>query len=184
MRWLVLSWTLFFAAFAAGHLRVRRQRGPNPEPETRVRRDPRSGAGLALQAAGVLLSWVVAREYRAQLLPVSLVLAAAAIALAWSALLHLGRQWRIQAVITADHQLITTGPYGVLRHPLYLAFFLILAAWCLTLCAWAVSAVALVLFAAGTERRIQAEDGLLRAAFPREFPDYERRVRAWIPGIR
>jgi protein-S-isoprenylcysteine O-methyltransferase Ste14 len=109
---------------------------------------------------------------------------AAAIGIADWALRHLGRQWRIQAVITDDHRLVTTGPYALVRHPVYLAFLAMLVATVLVRASAAAGAVSVLLFVAGTEIRIAAEDGILAEAFPSEFPGYRRRVAAWLPGVR
>ena len=38
----------------------------------------------------------------------------------------LGRQWRIDAGLSADHQLITSGPYRFVRHPIYTSMLSIL----------------------------------------------------------
>jgi protein-S-isoprenylcysteine O-methyltransferase Ste14 len=32
---------------------------------------------------------------------------------------HLGKEWRIQAGLYADHELVRTGPYRFVRHPIY-----------------------------------------------------------------
>lgn len=51
-------------------------------------------------------------------------------------------------------------------------------------CPWGVFAAACGLFIAGTEIRIAAEDRILGAAFPRQFPEYRRSVSAYLPGLR
>jgi protein-S-isoprenylcysteine O-methyltransferase Ste14 len=37
---------------------------------------------------------------------------------------HLGRNWSRSVTIKQDHELITTGPYAVVRHPIYTKSFL------------------------------------------------------------
>src|SRR5882672_910904 len=40
-------------------------------------------------------------------------------ALSWTAVKHLGRQFRVNAGLYEDHQLVRTGPYALVRHPIY-----------------------------------------------------------------
>jgi protein-S-isoprenylcysteine O-methyltransferase Ste14 len=39
--------------------------------------------------------------------------------LSWTGARALSRQWRIDAGLSADHELITSGPYRFVRHPIY-----------------------------------------------------------------
>jgi protein-S-isoprenylcysteine O-methyltransferase Ste14 len=43
----------------------------------------------------------------------------AGIAFAWWARIHLGRLWSRWVVRKADHRIIQTGPYAIVRHPIY-----------------------------------------------------------------
>lgn len=113
-----------------------------------------------------------------------LALGIAAPLLSWSAVRHLGRQFRFNAGLYEDHVLVRTGAYAFVRHPIYASLFAILGA---TLCLltppnWA--ALSIVFFIAGTEIRVHAEEGLLRARFGPAFEDYRRTVKAYIPFIR
>jgi protein-S-isoprenylcysteine O-methyltransferase Ste14 len=113
-----------------------------------------------------------------------LVLGVIAPALSWSAVRHLGRQFRVNAGLYEDHELVRSGAYAIVRHPIYASLFAILGA---TLClftqiGWA--ALSIALFIAGTEIRVRAEDGLLRERFGPAFEDYRRSVKAYIPFIR
>lgn len=177
-------WIAFFAGFVASHLRVRKARGGGPARENRIRRDRSSDTGMALQFAAMLLSWFWQGPVRTGWLPVAIVTGGASVVLAWLALFRLGRQWRIAAVVTDDHELITAGPYAWVRHPVYTAFLGMVASWALAACPWPVLAVSCGLFVIGTEIRIAAEDRLLAAEFPETFPEYRQRVSAYLPGIR
>ena len=137
--WLVgLAWTAYLALFLVHHLRVRSRR-PSQKPEHRVRRDRRSAAGMLLQFLGALVCLAFRGPVRAAALEAAgTALILGALALTWHALGHLGRQWRLQAVVTDDHELITTGPYGIVRHPIYAAFLTMLAGTALMITAgWA-----------------------------------------------
>ena len=185
--WLLLGfgWAIYLAAFVACHLRVRRQR-QGAGPERRIRRARSSEWGMALETMGILLCFVFRRpgSAGAWLLVTAAAVMVASIALTWWALAHLGRQWRLKAVVTDDHDLITTGPYHWLRHPVYTGLLGMLAATALLITAgWSVVAGVLV-FITGTEIRIRAEERILGAHFPETFPAYRSRTLAWLPLLR
>jgi protein-S-isoprenylcysteine O-methyltransferase Ste14 len=82
----------------------------------------------------------------------------------------------------ADHRLIDTGPYALVRHPMYLA--VILAAWgCLVLYhTWATLAFAIMMF--GLVVRAQREERVLSEEFGEAWRDYAARVPGWLPRLR
>jgi len=45
--------------------------------------------------------------------------AAAGFAFTWWARLHIGRLWSSSVTRKSNHQIIDTGPYGIVRHPIY-----------------------------------------------------------------
>jgi protein-S-isoprenylcysteine O-methyltransferase Ste14 len=104
--------------------------------------------------------------------------------LAWTSVTHLGRQFRIRAGLYVDHELVCTGPYGVVRHPIYASILAVLLSTLLLLTPWQWMAVSLALFVAGTEIRVHVEDGLLASRFGKEFDEYRRQVRAYVPFVR
>jgi protein-S-isoprenylcysteine O-methyltransferase Ste14 len=104
--------------------------------------------------------------------------------LAWAAVTHLGRQFRINAGLYEDHQLVQSGPYSLVRHPIYASLLAILVATLLLLTPWEWIAVSLLFFIAGTEIRVRTEDQLLASRFGPAFDQYRRKVPAYIPWIR
>jgi protein-S-isoprenylcysteine O-methyltransferase Ste14 len=118
-----------------------------------------------------------------RLLP-AIVLGATAPAIGWYAVIHLGRQFRINAGLYHDHELVCTGPYALVRHPIYASLLGMLLTTSLLLTRWAWAAVALAVFIVGTEIRVRTEDRLLRSRFGEKFEEYRRNVPAYIPLIR
>jgi protein-S-isoprenylcysteine O-methyltransferase Ste14 len=113
----------------------------------------------------------------------SLSLAAGAIALALVSKKHLGKHWAMAARVMEGHRLVTDGPFGRVRHPLYLAMGLLLLAPVAGLSSWLGAATALPLFAYGTFVRARAEENVLGQAFGPEYEEYRRRVPAFIPRL-
>jgi len=95
---------------------------------------------------------------------------------------HLGRHWSGEIAIKVEHELIRSGPYRVLRHPIYTAM--------LGMCAGTaiVSGELHALFGLGTIvfaywRKIRLEETNLREAFGTEYEAYRRATWALVPGV-
>lgn len=144
--------------------------------------------GLALETAGIACAWFWMPHTpvppAAACVVASMVLAPVGTIFGWLAVRHLGKQLRIRAGLYADHELIRTGPYGIVRHPVYASLFLMMLATGLLFARWPMLLLGIVLYIAGTEIRIHAEEGLLRARFGEEFEEYRRRVPAYLPFLR
>ena len=112
------------------------------------------------------------------------ILAIVAVILSWTSVRHLGRQFRVHAGLYHDHELVRTGPYAIVRHPIYSSLLAILGSTLFLLTPWGWAVVALILFVAGTEIRVRTEDRLLASRFGTEFTAYQRAVSAYIPFVR
>jgi protein-S-isoprenylcysteine O-methyltransferase Ste14 len=172
-----IAWTL---AFVGARKRAAGQR--------KVARAPASWWGIILETLGFALVWVYVRpagfEKSWPALVASMVLGPPSVVLAWWATRHLGKQWRYEAALSADHELIQTGPYRWLRHPIYASMLGMLVATGAAWTWWPMLVAGLVCFLAGTEIRVRAEDRLLAERFQETFLAYRSRVRAYIPFIR
>jgi protein-S-isoprenylcysteine O-methyltransferase Ste14 len=145
-------------------------------------------AGLLLESLAILIA------FACQLFPgdppgIARMLAATVFGilsavLSWSAVAHLGRQFRVNAGLYEDHELVRTGPYAIVRHPIYSSLLAILLSTLCVLSPWQWALVSLALFVAGTEIRVHAEDGLLFSRFGPEFTAYQKKVRAYVPFVR
>jgi len=144
--------------------------------------------GLALESLGIFLAFVVHRPFdhppptAAQAAGIALGMASAV--MAWQAVRHLGRQFRLHAGLYHDHELVRTGPYALVRHPIYASMFGMLLSSILILTPWRWAALPLVLYVAGTEIRVRSEDRLLASRFGAGFAAYRAAVRAYIPFLR
>jgi protein-S-isoprenylcysteine O-methyltransferase Ste14 len=104
--------------------------------------------------------------------------------LAWRGALELGRHFRAAAVVTEDHELITTGPYSLVRHPIYAGILGLVLSSGLVRASWLRLGTGVLLFCLGTEIRVRVEEGLLGARFPEALREQQRRVKAYIPFVR
>ena len=93
----------------------------------------------------------------------------------------LGKQWTYAARVIKGHELITQGPYGVVRNPIYLGMFGLILSTCLAFSRWWSGLAAVVFFLIGNHIRIRTEEQLLRETFGDQFDEYARRVPAFIP---
>ena len=174
---LMAGWVAWGAAFVPAVLRRR----------TAATRDRNARWGLLLQGAGYALVWSgVSRAVPPGSSRVAGAVAffALAAALSWTAVRALGRHWRIEAGLDSDHELVRSGPYRVVRHPIYTSMLGMLVATGLLVASWPVLAAALALEIAGTEVRVRVEDALLAARFGAAFEEYRRGVPAYVPLVR
>ncbi len=96
--------------------------------------------------------------------------------------LKLGGNWSGRPSLMAGHELITSGPYALARHPIYTGLVLAFAGTVLALGEWrGVLGVLIVLLAFLI--KIRDEEQLMLQAFPDVYPQYRRRVKALIPGV-
>jgi protein-S-isoprenylcysteine O-methyltransferase Ste14 len=104
--------------------------------------------------------------------------------LAWTSVTHLGKQFRVHAGLYEDHELVRTGPYAVVRHPIYTSFLCMLLATIFSLSRWEWGAAAVALFIVGTEIRVHSEEKLLAGRFGAQFDEYRKQVPAYLPFVR
>jgi protein-S-isoprenylcysteine O-methyltransferase Ste14 len=149
--------------------------------------DRRARWGIFLQGAGFALMWYgpfwmhAVAPWR---IPLAIFFFALAGLLSWTSARTLGRQWRLDAGLNADHELVRSGPYRFVRHPIYLSIIAVMLGAGFLISRPARLAAALVLEIIGTEIRIRVEDALLASRFGDKFTEYQRRVPAYIPLLR
>jgi protein-S-isoprenylcysteine O-methyltransferase Ste14 len=79
-------------------------------------------------------------------------------------------------------RIVTEGPYGLTRNPMYLAHIVFMLGLAVTLRSFVALAI-LVLRAIWFHRRVVADEARLAARFGAEYADYTRRVKRWLPGV-
>lgn len=160
-------------------------------PESGATRDRRSQLGILIQSIGIgSAGFGPVKATLASLSPSGLagtaavlLLMAGAIGLFAASARELGRNWSLVARTRTDHELVRTGPYARVRHPIYLGLLLFLLAFAVGLGHWAQLLIGLPLFFAGTAIRTRVEDGLLEQSFGKIFRDYRNSTPALIPRL-
>ncbi len=110
-------------------------------------------------------------------------LAAAGFAFCWWARLHLGRLWSGFVTLKQDHRIVDTGPYGLVRHPIYsgLMFSALMTG---LMRATPAAFLGAILIAVGFSLTARIEEGFLRAQLGADaYDDYKVRVGMLIPGL-
>ena len=112
-----------------------------------------------------------------------MVIAALGFAICWWARLHLGRLWSASVTRKADHRIVDSGPYALVRHPIYTGVILAAAATAaLKGSAGALLGLALMVLAFWIKARL--EERFLGAELGEAaYDDYRRRTGMLFPGL-
>jgi protein-S-isoprenylcysteine O-methyltransferase Ste14 len=135
----------------------------------------------------VLIAWRIgeirADDYWLAGRVLGLVVAVAGAAMLVWASVWLGRFFVHEAAIAQDHALVTSGPYGLVRHPVYTGYLALLLGSgvasmnvCLLLL-WPVSLL-------GIHIQATSEEHLLRTKFGQDYDRYVRRIGRLVPRFR
>jgi protein-S-isoprenylcysteine O-methyltransferase Ste14 len=103
------------------------------------------------------------------------------LALAIWARVYLGRNWGMPMSQKADPELVTSGPYSSIRHPIYSG--IILAMIGTTIAVSLYWLVAVVLLGAYFIYSATVEERFMAGRFPDSYPEYKRSTKMLIPFI-
>jgi protein-S-isoprenylcysteine O-methyltransferase Ste14 len=95
--------------------------------------------------------------------------------------LTLGGNWSARVTLKEDHELIQSGPYRLVRHPIYSGFLLMILGTAV-LASRASAFVALAICFVGFWIKLRQEEELLRRNLP-GYAEYISRTKALIPFI-
>jgi protein-S-isoprenylcysteine O-methyltransferase Ste14 len=94
----------------------------------------------------------------------------------------LGRRFSGLVAIQPEHRLMTSGLYGIIRHPSYLGLFVLTLGWGLAFRS-GVGVIIAVLMLVVVLARIKAEERLLSETFGAEYDAYRARTWRLIPYV-
>jgi protein-S-isoprenylcysteine O-methyltransferase Ste14 len=130
-------------------------------------------AGVLHHGSLAVHSWILAG--------IGALLFACGIALAVWARLNLGRNWGMPTSQRVDPELVTSGPYRFVRHPIYSGLLIAMLGTALVnnlLGLIVVAALIAYFYYCGT-----VEERNLTATFPQAYPEYRNRTKMLIPFL-
>ena len=95
---------------------------------------------------------------------------------------HLGRNWSRSVTIKQDHELITSGPYAVVRHPIYTGILVGFLGSAIAM-AEVRGFVVLVLIFLVFWAKLRMEEKWMHAEFGETYDSYVRRSAALVPYL-
>jgi protein-S-isoprenylcysteine O-methyltransferase Ste14 len=117
---------------------------------------------------------------RSRSVGITLILAGFAITI-W-ARRHLGRFWSSRVTLKVDHQLVQSGPYARVRHPIYSGLLLAMLGTAVFVGEWR-ALLGVVLFFFAHWHKAHREEALLAREFGESYQRYYNRSGALIPRL-
>lgn len=111
-----------------------------------------------------------------------LALTAGGLAFTVWARVYLGRNWSGSVQVKADHELVRSGPYRWVRHPIYTGLLAAFFGSGLALDQWR-GLLAFAIVFAGFWYKLNLEERWMIETFGDAYRDYRKHSRALIPGI-
>jgi protein-S-isoprenylcysteine O-methyltransferase Ste14 len=95
----------------------------------------------------------------------------------------LGKNWSDTPRMIREQSLVTSGPYRLIRHPIYTAFVLILGSTLLISANWLIGLAWLGMTILELASRIQFEEGLMLEYFGDQYREYMKRTGRLLPKL-
>jgi protein-S-isoprenylcysteine O-methyltransferase Ste14 len=135
---------------------------------------------LFLQVPG-LNGWFIPQRFHAAV-AIGAVVQGAFLLLAVWARRHLGRNWAAEVRIGVDHELVRTGPYRWVRHPIYTAMLGMFTGTAIASSQYHALLGVALLFVAYI-RKTRLEEEILSRTFPTDYDAYRRSTWRLIPPV-
>jgi protein-S-isoprenylcysteine O-methyltransferase Ste14 len=177
--WVVLG--VIWAVGALGQKRAERSESSSA----------RSGYGMVMIAAFVLLSYSRVRVgmLGERFVPDSPAVAQAGLAMvaagalfALWARMTIGANWSGRVTIKENHELIRSGPYGMVRHPIYSGLLLAVLGTAVAI-GEVGCLLAFVLAVLGWRQKWRREEEFMAERFGAEYESYKRQVKGIVPFV-
>ena len=128
--------------------------------------------------------WLYARFYQPSMSAYfggAAVTAAGLFFAAW-ARAHIGRNWSRSVTIKQGHELVQTGPYALVRHPIYTGILTGFVGSAIAI-GQVRAAISVALVLVSFWMKLKLEERWMRETFGAQYDDYAHRVRALVPFL-
>jgi protein-S-isoprenylcysteine O-methyltransferase Ste14 len=181
----MLPWYAFIVVWVAGALRLKATKTAEPFAA-------RLFTGAIMGAAFVLLfnRSLPLATLRDRIVPVSsavrwtgIALTFAGTAIAIWARFILGENWSGKVTLKMGHELVRSGPYAYVRHPIYTGLLLAVIGTALEIGEWR-GVPAVVLLAIALSLKARREEQFLTTEFGERYRQYQQRTGSLVPRLR
>jgi protein-S-isoprenylcysteine O-methyltransferase Ste14 len=172
---IAIAWVIFWVGWLVAAIGAKRGKGGKRQIPLR---------GLSVLAVVLLFRLVRGGSLEVHSLVlgvVGVVVFAAGIALAVWARIYLGRNWGMPTTQKDDPELVTTGPYRFVRHPIYTG--ILLGGLGTALATNLLGVIIVGLLGAYFYYSASVEEKNLTAAFPTTYPAYRASTKMLIPFV-
>jgi protein-S-isoprenylcysteine O-methyltransferase Ste14 len=94
---------------------------------------------------------------------------------------NLGRNWSSRPTVKEQHELVTTGPYAYVRHPIYSG--IMLAALGTALVTSIFGICMLIFISIFFALRMNKEEKIMLELFPEQYPEYQKQTKRLVPFV-
>jgi protein-S-isoprenylcysteine O-methyltransferase Ste14 len=177
-----IAWLVYWRISAAGVKAVRRRESALSRAAHLL---PLAIAGLLLWIPAITGGGILFQRFMPQTLVSywsGVLLLALGLAVSVWARVYLGRNWSATVTVKQDHELIRSGPYALVRHPIYSGLLLAFIGTAIVRAEWrGVLAVLMVLVALW--RKLRLEERFMSETFGDEYRRYREHTAALIPYL-
>jgi protein-S-isoprenylcysteine O-methyltransferase Ste14 len=139
-------------------------------------------AALLMAVRGRWLPWLGGRFLPDTMIVylLGLLLVMAGLAFAVWARVYLGRNWSGTVTVKENHELIRSGPYAIVRHPIYTGLLLAMLGTAIVVGEWR-GLLSLCFLGLAFWFKLRREERFMADSFPDTYPSYCAQVSALLP---
>jgi protein-S-isoprenylcysteine O-methyltransferase Ste14 len=94
---------------------------------------------------------------------------------------NLGRNWSSRPTVKEQHELVTTGPYAYVRHPIYSGIMLAALGTALVTSIFGIGM--LIFISIFFALRMNKEEKIMLELFPEQYPEYQKHTKRLVPFL-